>query len=73
MGQRVCCTRKSGGEVMDDFVISFVIGAAVSVSAFVALLITLDVSDNQIKQQAFDRGYMVECVGKTGYYWECEK
>jgi len=27
----------------------------------------------QIKQQAFDRGYMVECVGKTGYYWECAK
>lgn len=26
-----------------------------------------------LKQQAFQRGYMVECVGKSGYYWECEK
>lgn len=25
-----------------------------------------------LKQQAFDRGYMVQCVGKTGYYWECD-
>ena len=25
-----------------------------------------------LKQDAFDRGYMVECVGKTGYYWECD-
>jgi hypothetical protein len=24
------------------------------------------------KQEAFDRGFMVQCVGKTGYYWECE-
>lgn len=26
----------------------------------------------ELKQQAFERGYMVECVGKSGYYWECE-
>lgn len=25
-----------------------------------------------IKQEAFDRGYMVECLGKKGYYWDCE-
>jgi len=24
------------------------------------------------KQEAFDRGFMVQCIGKTGYYWECE-
>jgi hypothetical protein len=24
------------------------------------------------EQEAFDRGFMVQCVGKTGYYWECE-
>lgn len=24
------------------------------------------------EKQAFDRGFMVQCVGKTGYYWECE-
>ena len=26
-----------------------------------------------VMQEAFDRGYAVRCVGKTGYYWECEK
>lgn len=24
-------------------------------------------------QEAFDRGYAVQCVGKTGIYWECEE
>ena len=27
---------------------------------------------DEIKQQAYERGYMVECLGKGGYYWECE-
>jgi hypothetical protein len=25
------------------------------------------------KQEAFDRGFMVECLGKSGYYWECDE
>ena len=32
------------------------------------ILVNIDV-----KFQAFERGYMVECLGKTGYYWECEE
>lgn len=27
----------------------------------------------QIMQEAFDRGYAVECLGKEGYYWKCEQ
>jgi len=30
-------------------------------------------SVRRFKQQAFDKGYMVQCVGKMSYYWECEK
>lgn len=30
----------------------------------------VDVSN--YKKEAFDRGFMVQCVGNTGYYWECE-
>lgn len=33
----------------------------------------MDARVKQIEQQAFERGHMVQCVGKTGYYWECEK
>lgn len=25
-----------------------------------------------VHQEAFERGHMVECLGKVGYYWECE-
>lgn len=28
---------------------------------------------NMIMQEAYERGYAVQCLGKTGYYWECEK
>lgn len=24
------------------------------------------------KLEAYERGYMVQCVGKVGYYWGCE-
>ena len=23
-------------------------------------------------QEAYDRGYAVQCEGETGYYWECD-
>lgn len=23
-------------------------------------------------KEIFERGHMVQCVGKTGYYWECK-
>ena len=53
---------------MADFVggVSLII-----VGMVIGLLIGLtDVSKH--KQEAFDRGFMVQCIGKTGYYWECE-
>lgn len=31
------------------------------------------IKNNDFRSQAFERGYMVECIGKRGYYWECEK
>lgn len=26
-----------------------------------------------VMNQAYDRGYAVQCVGKEGYYWECKE
>ena len=26
---------------------------------------------HKVMHQAYERGYMVECLGKEGYYWEC--
>ncbi len=28
---------------------------------------------NEIMAEAYDRGHAVQCLGKTGYYWECEE
>ena len=32
----------------------------------------VDATEQKMKE-AFDRGYAVQCVGKEGYYWECEE
>ena len=47
--------------------------SAVAGVFFLAMILSINgQSPRQIKQQAFDRGFMIECVGKSGYYWECE-
>lgn len=37
---------------------------------FAVALISPHVTPNE---EIFKRGHMVQCVGVTGYYWECEK
>ena len=56
--------------MMGQFGIGFCLGG---IAMFLAIIFSTDKSLERIKQQASDRGYMVECVGKTGYYWECAK
>ena len=47
---------------------------ALTVVAVCLALIVIALSDihSKYKREAFDRGFMVQCIGKTGYYWECE-
>ena len=28
--------------------------------------------DKRVMKEAFERGYAVECLGETGYHWECD-
>lgn len=28
---------------------------------------------SETMKEAYDRGFAVQCVGKVGYYWECEE
>jgi uncharacterized membrane protein YfcA len=53
------------GGLMAEFIAGMLIGS------IIGLFIAADVSIT-LKKEAFDRGFMVQCVGKTGYYWECE-
>jgi hypothetical protein len=55
--------------MMAEFIAGLFSGLVVGL--FFGLLMVVDASlEYQI--EAFDRGLMVQCVGKTGYYWECE-
>ena len=51
--------------------------AVLSIIAVISILLASVIwiegyGKDQIKQQAFERGYMVECPGVEGYFWECE-
>ena len=48
----------------------FVIGLFVA-NIFSALVIYPDIRQ-QVMAEAYSYGYVVECIGKEGYYWECE-
>ena len=28
---------------------------------------------NNVMREAYERGHAVQCLGITGYYWECEE
>lgn len=55
---------------MDDF-----IGAVLSISIGFTVGFIGGHYDavNALEQDAFERGYMVQCVGMTGYHWECDE
>lgn len=44
---------------------------AITMAALVAGAAVHWRTERAIMQQAFERGYAVQCVGKTGYHWEC--
>lgn len=47
----------------------FIFGALLVISFCAGFLAGIGV----IKQEAIDRGYMVQCIGKSGWHWECEE
>ena len=57
---------------MIDFAASIaLLFMGVILGVLLGLVITANLLVNH-KKEAFDRGFMVQCVGKTGYYWECD-
>lgn len=32
-----------------------------------------DLTYREVMKEAYDRGHAVQCLGKKGYYWECEE
>ena len=53
-----------------DAVLLFIVGILIA-SIAGAMLTTIKIE--ALKSEAASRGYMVECIGKEGYYWECEE
>lgn len=47
----------------------FFAGVATGFGVLIALLLMSGKAPKQIKQQAYDRGYMVQCIGERGYHW----
>lgn len=60
---------------MDNGFSWFGIGFVLSffVMLFIHYAVLKPVLQYEIMMQAYERGHAVECLGKTGYYWECEE
>ena len=58
--------------MMDDVLRMIQIAAFTIAAVCFTIYATYRMTKNEFQQQAFDRGFMVECAGDTGYYWECE-
>lgn len=39
----------------------------------IGIYIGMSFSHQPTMKEAFNRGYAVQCLGKIGYYWECEE
>jgi hypothetical protein len=59
------------GECAFSIISVLILAVTVSISSIVVLRDT-EQSLRDLKQQAFERGYMVQCLGRTGFYWECD-
>lgn len=42
------------------------------ITFFTLLLISANTERHVKAKDVFERGHMVQCLGKSGYYWECE-
>ena len=40
---------------------------------FVGCAVGSGVGYRDMKDQVIERGHMVQCLGKSGYHWECEE
>lgn len=54
-----------------DDVIGLLMGAVVT--GLFAFAFGFDKGKAVAKKEAFERGAAVQCVGKKGYFWECEE
>lgn len=57
---------------MDDLVWGISLGALTGVFLTVVLVTVTNEGWPVSKREVYERGYMVQCIGKSGYYWECE-
>lgn len=55
------------------FLSGFIVGTVLStiVLATIVYNVTVPRAKTDVMRQVYERGHAVQCLGKTGYYWEC--
>jgi hypothetical protein len=53
--------------------ISFGVLVGVVIGGLAGMNVATELTLNEVMQAAYDRGHAVQCLGREGYYWECEK
>lgn len=57
---------------MDDFLVTMAVALVAFVMGMILLIIGEVSGESKAMEEAFKRGYAVECLGEIGYHWECE-
>ena len=58
---------------MSEALAALVVTSLILIVAYASSMLGGIHAREQTMQEAFDRGHAVQCVGKAGYYWECEE
>ena len=66
---------------MDELIFTAAItfGKYAAIPIFIILIIGgtfylgKNIGTKETMSEAYEKGYAVQCIGSTGYYWECKK
>lgn len=43
------------------------------IGTLIGMAVGSDFTYEEVMKEAYDRGHAVQCLGKEGYYWECDE
>jgi hypothetical protein len=47
--------------------------AGILIGGLIGMDLGSSLTYNEMMKEAYGRGHAVQCLGREGYYWECEK
>lgn len=60
---------------MSDIFSGIIIGLFLGfgIGTLIGMAVGSDSTYEKVMKETYDRGHAVQCLGKEGYYWECDE